>query len=150
MINNQDYKRETYKRNCSICGQHFETVYKRQNICSFKCRQEGLRINGRKIKSRNLVRYGKKVENKCEICGFNLTTDIHHEGKRLYELCPNHHALITRGIMTIQQVLELKKNDHDESTKVVRVINNSKRAKESLRYELNSIRRQLIRITSKL
>ena len=39
----------------------------------------------------------------CEICSYSETTDTHHEGIDRIEhtLCPNHHALITRGLTTL-------------------------------------------------
>ena len=45
---------------------------------------------------------------KCEICGFALTVDVHHGVNReVHILCPNHHALITRGIKTLEELREL-------------------------------------------
>lgn len=43
----------------------------------------------------------------CEVCGYSLTTDTHHENKERIEhrLCPNCHALITRGIKTLDELL---------------------------------------------
>uniref|UniRef100_A0A6M3XY98 Uncharacterized protein n=1 Tax=viral metagenome TaxID=1070528 RepID=A0A6M3XY98_9ZZZZ len=48
-----------------------------------------------------------KEREKCEACGFDRTTDIHHEGveRKTYILCPNCHALVTRGICTFDEVL---------------------------------------------
>jgi len=42
----------------------------------------------------------------CEICGYSETIDLHHEGEAREEhwLCPNHHALITRGIKTLDEL----------------------------------------------
>jgi hypothetical protein len=53
-------------------------------------------------------RYGVVVRGLCEICGYDLTTDIHHHGNMRYELCPNHHALITRKIRTMEELLSEK------------------------------------------
>ena len=43
----------------------------------------------------------------CEACGYSLTVDTHHEGKLREEhtLCPNCHGLITRHILTLEQLL---------------------------------------------
>ena len=53
----------------------------------------------------------KKYGSKCELCGFKLAVDTHHilskkEGglhaiENLIVLCPNCHALITRGHLTL-------------------------------------------------
>ena len=65
---------------------------------------------------------GKKKKNGvCKVCGFSETTDIHHEGKdrEMYILCPNHHALITRGIKTLEDMLinneEVRPSNKDEA-----------------------------------
>lgn len=42
---------------------------------------------------------------KCIICGYSKTFDLHHENGQVYVLCPNCHALITRGIATLQELL---------------------------------------------
>jgi len=43
----------------------------------------------------------------CEACGYLETVDLHHEGVNREEhiLCPNCHALITRGIKTLAELL---------------------------------------------
>lgn len=41
----------------------------------------------------------------CIICGFNETVNVYHEKDKTYILCPNHHCLITRGISTIEDLL---------------------------------------------
>ncbi|KKN64745.1 hypothetical protein LCGC14_0488770 [marine sediment metagenome] len=54
---------------------------------------------------------GKYRNGHCFICGYNETIDIHHEGKERveYSLCPNCHALITRGIKTLAQLVAQQK-----------------------------------------
>lgn len=97
-----------HDRNCSVCGKHFQTAYPRQNICSFGCRQIAGRERTRNImRMRRAKKYNKNARTckPCEICGWNLTTDQHHEGKKVIQLCPNHHALITRGLKTIEQLM---------------------------------------------
>lgn len=41
----------------------------------------------------------------CQGCGYSKTTDQHHYRSKKYVLCPNCHALITRGIASLTQVL---------------------------------------------
>jgi len=50
----------------------------------------------------------KTTGQSCEICGYSETTDIHHEGKerKEYILCPNCHALITRGLKTMDELVQ--------------------------------------------
>ena len=42
----------------------------------------------------------------CEVCGYSETIDTHHEGELRVEhiLCPNCHALITRGLTTLGEL----------------------------------------------
>lgn len=95
---------KTYDRICSICNKDFVTKYVRQHICCFTCHQEKVRQAARGRKRH--IRYGICIKDKpCIVCGFSDTVDVHHEGKDLYILCPNHYALITRGIKTIKQLL---------------------------------------------
>ncbi len=59
----------------------------------------------------------KRLQGECHVCGYNETTDFHHEGKDrvVYILCPNHHALITRGIKTLEDILTNKKGVRPET-----------------------------------
>lgn len=43
---------------------------------------------------------------RCIICGWDPTTDTHHENGKEYVLCPNHHSLLTRGKQGLEEVLE--------------------------------------------
>ena len=94
-----------YIKTCSICDKEFKTRYYNKNVCSFPCKQKRTRQSGiitmKHKRTKHLVNCPP-----CIICGFNLTTDIHHEGKATYVLCPNHHALITRNIKTLKELLE--------------------------------------------
>lgn len=50
----------------------------------------------------------------CRICGYSRVVDNHHldgnhdnnEKDNLLDLCPNCHALITRGLVTLNELLE--------------------------------------------
>ena len=92
-----------FNKICTICGKEFITRYKNKNICSFSCRQE----SNKKAALRSIKRKKDNLKGKCLVCGWSLTTDIHHEGKKTYRLCPNHHALITRNIKTIKELLNV-------------------------------------------
>lgn len=88
---------EKYDRVCSICEQKFITIYKRQHICSFLCRMQAQKYRSRITmrKSRN----GGKNTDPCVVCGWTRTIEIHHEGKNIVFLCPNHHSMVTRGLV---------------------------------------------------
>lgn len=68
--------------------------------------------NGRVRFHTRVVRGNKKPRGKCEVCGYSETIDIHHEGiaRDVYTLCPNHHALVTRGIKTLPELLTTNPN----------------------------------------
>lgn len=102
-----------FYRDCTICGTPFVTKYANKMICSWTCKQEHNRQHSREIMRRKrLDKKGgpKPTALSCVVCGFNLTIDRHRENGRLYVLCPNHHAVITRNILTLKQVLEMYKN----------------------------------------
>lgn len=96
-----------YKKMCAICGREFVTDRNVKNICSFECRMEHNRQHSRHYS--RMKRSSRKCE-PCIVCGFSETTDRHREGDKTYILCPNHHALITRGKKTLQEVLLLVNN----------------------------------------
>ena len=99
-----------YQRECAVCGTAFETIYSRKHICSFGCRQEAVRASGM-TGSRERKQRKKDVRalRCCVVCGWNETVDLHHDIGATYILCPNHHALITRNIKTIQEMLSVDK-----------------------------------------
>ncbi len=58
-------------------------------------------------------KYGSNMDYKrrsgvCEVCGFTDTVDLHHDGPDRVEhiLCPNCHAMITRGLKTLLDLTE--------------------------------------------
>ena len=95
-----------YKKTCPVCKQNFETIIKSKITCSKKCQAIKKRVYNSKYirKKRNLNKHYEP----CVICGYGLTTDIHHEAKKTYVLCPNHHALISRGIKTLDELFKDK------------------------------------------
>jgi acetyl-CoA carboxylase beta subunit len=90
------------RRRCVVCSLQFYPTYLRQITCSAKCRK---RRNTQKTLENLHHRRRKNYPAACEICGFTLTLDIHHEGKELHTLCPNHHALITRRIKSLSDLI---------------------------------------------
>jgi 5-methylcytosine-specific restriction endonuclease McrA len=61
------------------------------------------------VRTQAIKRYGKK----CELCHYSLTIDTHHiipkhrggphEIENLMIICPNCHALITRGVLILKK-----------------------------------------------
>ena len=88
-----------YEKVCAVCGANFESSYKRRTICSPRCKKE--KIN---LKRRFRSSFKKPT---CFIphCKFHETLDVHYEGKEVYWLCPSHHALITRGIKCLSEIV---------------------------------------------
>ena len=87
-------------KQCKECGKDFEQLHGNKVYCSPECGQEGRRKGMREYK-RNHRKVGKVGKRPCQVCGFEVV-DTHHEGTLLYALCPNHHALITRGYKRIE------------------------------------------------
>ena len=97
-----------YRKICAICGKAFQTGFQSQNICSFECRQAAQRERARRLMRERRNADGTKQYTPCEVCGFDLLTEMHHEGTERHILCPNHHLLITRNIKTLDEVLAMK------------------------------------------
>ena len=86
-------------KHCAICHNVFKAKRKGHNICSPACRKKAQTDTAR-IKMRHRRNNGgKRVYAPCTICGYDRITEIHHEGELTYVLCPNHHALLTRGVI---------------------------------------------------
>lgn len=67
-----------------------------------------------------LQRRGKHYHAKgiCQVCGFKETIDVHHEGalREIYLLCPNCHALVTRGLKTLDELLSNNQGEQGLNT----------------------------------
>jgi len=89
-------EKKWYAKPCPICNKYFYTQNRMKIICSGACRE----------RSRRQVKIMKDSlpHAPCQICGFNFVVDVHHEGTKTYWLCPNHHAMITRGFCTINEL----------------------------------------------
>ena len=90
------------EKQCACCGIRFRTFNPKKNMCRPECRTKASSQNAQ-ITQRRRNR-GETVS--CIICGFYLVTDIHHETGETYDLCPNHHAMITRGVASLSGLLE--------------------------------------------
>ena len=88
---------------CAICRNRFEAKNARKNVCSWECKLLKIRERSR-LNKRNKERRKNMDCEPCVICGWKLSTDTHHEGLDTHILCPNHHALITRNLVTYQQM----------------------------------------------
>ena len=90
---------------CPHCSKQFQPNVNQQKFCSITCKLEHLTIvmRDRMRRKRHPPITGEQISPYiCQVCGYDKTFDIHHEGIDGYVLCPNHHALITRGIEKIE------------------------------------------------
>lgn len=90
---------------CSVCKTPFRSCYQNKKICSFDCKMQAARERSLYLsKRKNLARKMKYrvLYEPCEICGFDLITEMHHEEDGIHFLCLNHHALITRNFTTFE------------------------------------------------
>lgn len=107
---------------CKICDKEFDAKAVNTGVCSFDCRRELVRQyhedkprrqqkrkahEGSKIRPVPVNMSIRRACKPCVVCGWFETTDLHHDVDATYILCPNHHALITRGIRTIGQLLSV-------------------------------------------
>lgn len=79
----------------------------------YRANEKALRASKREATRLRVARHrgNGDLSTICELCEYDKTVDIHHEGetKEVHILCPNCHALITRGIKTFEEVKALHK-----------------------------------------
>ena len=93
-------------KTCQQCKERFSPHVQQQKYCSNTCRQDYYRIDSRdkmRIYRHRQDDIGNVPLKGCQVCGYSDAIDIHHEGRDLYLLCPNHHAIITRGKARISE-----------------------------------------------
>lgn len=97
-----DCGKELENRGCRLCA---DCRHIRSNTRSRLMMRERRFINAERALKRYHVRSidSKKIELKCQVCGFDELVDVHHEGKQVFILCPNHHALVTRGYNSVSE-----------------------------------------------
>ena len=78
-----------------------------------------------KQKTKSKVRKGKEncIGDKCVICGFNIVTHKHHlvpvlkgglfEKDNLVCLCPNHHEMLHKNLISEEEINEYIKNSNE-------------------------------------
>lgn len=109
---------------CHHCGKElrrYPSQAKERNYCNRHCQNAAIpkmaHLNGhwkggmwRFVQEQVRMRDGYR----CLICGFDLATDIHHitprhldgtdEYSNLVTLCPNHHKLADKGIISVEHL----------------------------------------------
>jgi hypothetical protein len=109
-------------KSCVVCNEHYETKDKNSKYCSSICKQRHYREKLRKDDNLSMKTYNrvfKKIG--CEICGWNeSTTDLHHiipvsegginELNNLINVCPNHHRMIHKNLISEDKINEIIKN----------------------------------------
>lgn len=97
---------------CMYCGTPFETAATIAKYCSDSCKTANAN------KHRNSTREHHLKRLPCEVCGWKeASRDLHHivslskggtdTTVNLISLCPNHHRLADRGLLTQIQLNEL-------------------------------------------
>lgn len=97
------------EKNCTVCGKKFEIKQSRQNICSWDCKQVAARERARRIMRIKRNKDKTRRYPPCEVCGYPLFTELHHEDFKKYNLCKSCHSLITRAIFTLNELFEESK-----------------------------------------
>ncbi len=111
-------------KKCPVCSIEFRRSHRRVQFCSMNCAQKG------RDRTRNKYQFpGKNVQERrfnelkhlsnfdsCMVvgCPYNILYDIHRlipgadGGKyvigNMFAICPNHHAEVHRGIITLEKV----------------------------------------------
>lgn len=113
------------EKKCLYCNRYFYIEKIRAdkvNYCSTQCyhrqpktKECVIAWNVKKHFNLSLNEYKRKTR-ECEICGFYHIVDLHHingktDNEHLIALCPNHHHMIHRKRMTIEQLKEQYEND---------------------------------------
>lgn len=117
------------KKYCSEdCKKKYNSEYTRERKLNFLMHGEGdWRPSIHKIKP---VDYDNLIKNGCNICGYKLTINIHHiDSNRqngnlnnLIVLCPNHHALITRRMFSLNELSMMKQSNRTINISEERVV----------------------------
>lgn len=126
---NPQYKR--IERKCGACGEPClvmpnQAKRGKNSYCSKKCstkaKSERLRALGKARAKPHCWSYGKRAarirdNGCCRICGFSVVVHVHHIRPRsqgggnqvanMITLCPNHHAMAHRKLLTMKYLLSL-------------------------------------------
>ena len=99
-------------KSCIFCNEYYETKDKNSKYCSSNCKQRHYRQKSKKDDNLSMKTYNRVFKDAgCEICGWNeSTTDLHHitpvsegginELNNLINVCPNHHRMIHKNLIT--------------------------------------------------
>ena len=125
---------------CVLCGAEYINRIgpaARQKYCSRSCaktagdelnnkrrrelRQAGIRLSSRDWRRKAHDYYFKR----CAICGFDTITEVHHilprtdggtdDPDNLIVLCPNHHAMADRGMLTTESLVAAARSNVKQS-----------------------------------
>lgn len=108
------------KSTCISCSNEFTALYNNKKFCSKPCKQRYYRAQS-KVIDNSLSTIKKNSKNKtCEICGWKETScDVHHiveqcnggtnEKTNLIVLCPNHHRMVHRNLVSLEQLNKIVK-----------------------------------------
>ena len=104
--------------NCENCKKQFFVFPHRQKIakfCSKGCYYEHKSTTKPKARQNGL----RNLPNKCMICDFDITIAVHHiipkreggkdEISNLAILCPNHHAMADRNLISREELFSLNR-----------------------------------------
>ncbi len=148
---NIHYLKQTIKLETKTCHFCQKTFYHRPyramgKFCSLSCKYNSQRGKQPGSPNQNIRRKWKNLAfnsygEKCEVCGYILSVDIHHliprsvdgkdEAGNLAVLCPNHHREIHIGILTKENIFIFRKKTV-EMPGVARVQENNLKTSTSL------------------
>lgn len=106
---------------CKHCGISFNTVSKNAKYCSRSCKQKNYRSTSKHMDRNQRTLMGKIRKLPCAICDWKETVrDVHHilpiseggknEESNLISLCPNHHRMAHRDLISQNDLLKAIEN----------------------------------------
>lgn len=116
------YQERQVEIQCFNCGKMFmrkASCVGQRNFCCQDCKNQWMSEEYPQRISRPIKLTRKRDNEKCVICGFNVLVEVHHirpkrEGgediiENLITLCPNHHTMADRRLITQENLLALIK-----------------------------------------
>ena len=114
-------KSRQFSHICAHCGTSFVSANSSSKYCSNFCKQKNYRLKQRVEGTNMKVLYSIFKDVPCEICGWEETTrDLHHieevskggknEVENLISVCPNHHRMIHKNLISKDELLSIVKS----------------------------------------
>lgn len=110
-----------FNKVCKHCGKDYIANHQHSKFCSNYCKQKNYRLKSKSEETNMKQLYKLFQDIPCEICGWNETSrDLHHiievskggknEINNIISVCPNHHRMIHKNLISKDELLKLIKD----------------------------------------